>query len=93
MNKRYEDYTVLLGHPKDKDRQDIIISIMAMEKVCEPFYNWYYEAVPGTDDEAYLLERIKYMGDFLVLCYEELQKRDNKKYDVIDLTTLQEADQ
>lgn len=85
--KAQDDYVAVLGHPKDKARQDILISIMAMEKVCEPFYEWYYEADPGTEHEAYLLERIKYMGDYLILCYEELQRRNDTEHDVIDLTT------
>lgn len=89
--KAPEDYVALLGHPKDKDRQDIQISIIAMERVAEPFYEWYYEADEGTEHEAYLLERIKHMGDYLVLCYEELERRAVTKGDVIDLTTKLEV--
>ena len=81
------DIVARLGHPKDATREAICINIAAVEKCLDPFHDYYMEAEAGTDHEAYLLSRVKGMGDYLIACYQELEQRRVEGYDVADLTT------
>lgn len=76
------NYIEALGHPSTLTRRDLNMNIEVVERVSQPFYDWFYEAVDGSEHEEYLRERIAEMGDYLVLCYEELEKRKNTNSDV-----------
>lgn len=68
----------VLGSPESRETADLAISITVLERIMEPWYNWYYEADEGSDHEAYLQSRIKGMGDYLVACYQELERRKSE---------------
>jgi hypothetical protein len=70
-----ESYIEILGDPKDLKITDLNINIAVVERISEPFYEWYYEAVEGTGHEKYLQSRIGEMGSYLVALYTELEKR------------------
>jgi hypothetical protein len=88
MSNKHKSYIELIGDPKKLSRADISMNITAMERVSEPFYEWYYEAKKGTEYEDYLHTRIADMGDYLVLCYDELNRRKETKSDVVQEASL-----
>jgi len=91
MSLKDKSYTEILGNPKELNRRDLNMNIAVVERVSQPFYEWFYEAVEGTEYEEYLRTRIAEMGDYLVLCYEEMEKRKEHKSDVKE-AYLEEGD-
>lgn len=83
MSREYIDK---VGDPKKMSRTKLTTTIAAVERVSEPFYDWFYNADEGTDYEAYLQERIAAMGSYLIACYSELESRSNTGSDVMKET-------
>ena len=76
------EYFDRVGDPATKTREDLNITLMAIERVAAPFYEWYYDAPEGSEHEAWLLSRIKSMGDYQIACLNELAKRQETGSDV-----------
>jgi hypothetical protein len=76
------EYFDRVGDPATKTREDLNISLLAIERVAAPFYEWYYDAPEGSEHEAWLLSRIKSMSDYHIACLNELAKRQETGSDV-----------
>ena len=85
------EYFDRIGDPATKTREDLNITLMAIERVTAPFYEWYYDAPEGSEHEAWLLSRIKIMGDYHIACLNELAKRQETGSDVQVAHVMMEA--
>jgi len=76
-----QEYIDRVGAPSEMTLEDLNITIAAVERVAQPFHDWYQDAPEGSEIEAYLIERIADMGAYLVELYRERNRRLGREED------------
>ena len=80
------EYLEMFGPIEAMTREDLHITMEATERVNGTMIDYYNDAPEGTEHEAWLLSRVKALGDYHIALIEELEKRETTGSDVIDLT-------
>jgi hypothetical protein len=79
-------YIEMFGPIEKMTRFDLLCSMEAVDRVNATMIGYYNDAPPGSEHEAWLLSRVKELGDYHVALIEELEKRKTTGSDAINCT-------
>jgi len=79
-----QEYLDLFGPIEKMNRFDLMTTMEAAERCNAQMIQYYNEAPEGTEHEAWLLSRVKSLGDYHIALIMELEKRQNTGSDVIE---------
>ena len=79
-----QEYLDLFGPIEKMNRFDLMTTMEAAERCNAQMIQYYNEAPEGTEHEAWLLSRVKSLGDYHIALIMELEKRQTTGSDVIE---------
>jgi hypothetical protein len=79
-----QEYLDLFGPIEKMNRFDLMTTMEAAERCNAKMIEYYNEAPEGTEHEAWLLSRVKSLGDYHIALIMELEKRQTTGSDVVE---------
>jgi len=78
-----QEYLDLFGPIEKMTRFDLMTTMEAAERCNAQMIGFYNDAPEGTEHEAWLLSRVKALGDYHIALIMELEKRRTTGCDVV----------